>query len=92
MPKMKREPVSYVVGVVELHFVIAHVIFQICCDFIFYFRFMISETEGGPHYLYREPHKGVSLLNWLMIGSGGFFFFSSCNKHLCQSCNELTTG
>lgn len=41
---------------------------------IFYFVFMISGTEGGPHYLYHEPHKGVSLLNWLMIGNGEVFF------------------
>lgn len=46
-----------------LHFVIAHVIFQICCDSVFYFGFMISRTQRGPHYLYHEPHKGVSVLN-----------------------------
>jgi hypothetical protein len=54
--------------------VIAHVIFQICCDFLFLFGFMISGTEGGPHYLYHEPHKGVSVLNWLMIDNGEVFF------------------
>lgn len=73
---------------------VAHVTFQRWCDCIFYFGFMISGTQGGPHSLYHEPHKGVSLLNWLRICNGEFFFppFSSYNKGLCQSCNKLTIG
>jgi hypothetical protein len=36
---------------------------------------MISGTEGGPRYMHHEPHKGVFVLNWLMIGNGKVLFF-----------------